>query len=353
MGMLPPLISLDEEKNMNPSLRLFRLLLALLLSAAASLCAAQTYKITDLGDLPGGNFSQAQAINASGQVSGMAGDSSGNGVVFLYSSGKMVDLGSLGGGKAIGNGINKSAQIAGYSTNVAGWYRAFVTVDGKLVDIGDLGGGSSMASSLNDSGQVVGASYLANGGGAHPFLYSNGKMMDLGGLGGQQSWSTANGINNSGVVVGSSWKGDQFLGFVWKKGKMKALGTLGGSGSQAYAINNTGQITGAAYTTNSALHAFITTGGKLKDLGVISGSGSWGFAINDSGIVVGQSTYGQGGNYHAFVYNGRKMVDLNKLIPANSGWELYVANGVNDAGRIVGYGTRNGTTLQAFLLTPR
>ena len=119
------------------------------------------------------------------------------------------------------------------------------------------------------------------------------------------------------------------------------------------AINNKGQITGAAYTTNSALHAFITTGGKLKDLGVISGSASWGFAINDSGIVVGQSTYGQGGNYHAFVYNGRKMVDLNKLIPANSGWELYVANGVNDAGRIIGYGTRNGTTLQAFLLTPR
>jgi len=88
-------------------------------------------------------------------------------------------------------------------------------------------------------------------------------------------------------------------------------------------------------------------------LGVISGSASWGFGINDSGIVVGQSTYDQTGSYHAFVYNGRKMLDLNKLIPANSGWELDVANGINDAGKIVGYGTRNGTTLHAFLLTPR
>jgi probable HAF family extracellular repeat protein len=33
--------------------------------------------------------------------------------------------------------------------------------------------------------------------------------------------------------------------------------------------------------------------------------------------------------------------------------EAYVANGINDAGKIVGYGTRNGTTLHAFLLTPR
>ena len=121
---------------MNASLRLFRLFLALLLSAAASLCAAQTYKITDLGDLPGGSFSQAQTINASGQISGMAGDSKGNGAVILYSKGKMADLGSLGGGKAIGNAINKSAQVAGYSTNAAGTYRAFVTVDGQLVGAG-------------------------------------------------------------------------------------------------------------------------------------------------------------------------------------------------------------------------
>ena len=81
---------------MNASLRGFRLLLVLL-PAAASLCAAQTYKVTDLGDLPGGNFSQAQAINASGQITGMAGDSSNNGVVILYSNGKMTDLGTVDG----------------------------------------------------------------------------------------------------------------------------------------------------------------------------------------------------------------------------------------------------------------
>ena len=183
------------------SLKPFRLVLALLLTATASLCAGQTYKITDLGDLPGGSFSQAQAINASGQITGIAGDSSGNGVVFLYSKGKMTDVGSLGGSKAIGNAINKSAQVAGYSTNSAGVYRAFVTVKGKLVDIGDLGGGSATAYGLNDSGQVVGSSYTSDGG-VFPFLYSNGKMISLGTLGGQ-GWSSAKGINNAGIVVGT------------------------------------------------------------------------------------------------------------------------------------------------------
>lgn len=100
------------------------------------------------------------------------------------------------------------------------------------------------------------------------------------------------------------------------------------------------------------MHAFITTGGKLKDLGVIAGSISSGLAINNAGIVVGQST-AENGLYHACVYNGKKMLDLNNLIPPNSGWELDVANGINDAGKIVGYGTRNGTNLHAFLLTPQ
>ena len=56
--------------------------------------------------------------------------------------------------------------------------------------------------------------------------------------------------------------------------------------------------------------------------------------------------------YHAFVYEGGSMTDLNSLIPAGSGWVLRSATGVNDAGEIVGYGTYQGQ-LSGFLLTPR
>jgi len=45
------------------------------------------------------------------------------------------------------------------------------------------------------------------------------------------------------------------------------------------------------------------------------------------------------------------MVNLNALIPANSGWELYAAYGISDNGLIVGQGLINGQQ-HAFLLVP-
>lgn len=45
------------------------------------------------------------------------------------------------------------------------------------------------------------------------------------------------------------------------------------------------------------------------------------------------------------------MQDLNGLIPANSGWFLFSANSINNAGQIVGSGALNGQ-IHGFLLTP-
>ena len=127
----------------------------------------------------------------------------------------------------------------------------------------------------------------------------------------------------------------------------------GGDWSQGYAINNKGQATGIAYTKNNfEAHAFLQTGSKVTDLGTLVGPlfTSWGFGINDSGVVVGQSDFQ--GTYHAFVYSGGKMKDLNKLIPAGSGWVLLQAFGINNAGQIVGTGTHNGQS-RGFLLSPK
>jgi hypothetical protein len=46
-------------------------------------------------------------------------------------------------------------------------------------------------------------------------------------------------------------------------------------------------------------------------------------------------------------------VDLNDVIPSDSGWVLHKANAINDAGQIIGQGTRSGLSGQrSFLLTP-
>ena len=340
---------------MKPS-RLLTFPRLLVLAFASSLCAAQTYTVTDLGTVSGMDYSVARAINSAHQVTGASGKSNSYlADVFVYSNGAMTNLGTLGGNSGIGNGINSSGQVAGYSQNASGTYRAFRSSGGTLIDIGDLGGGSAVAYAINDVGQVVGSSVTADGSN-HPFLYSSGQMIDLGTLGshGNSWWNSAQGINKWGVVTGTSYDAQgNFFGFVWSNGTMTKLGTLGGPWSQGYAINSKGKITGIAYTADGNAHAFIRNlRGVMKDLGTFAGkfSTTWGFSINDSGVVVGQSTFQD--TYHAFVYRSGAIKDLNTLIPPGSGWVLISAEGINNAGQIVGMGLHHGLQ-HGYLLTPQ
>jgi probable HAF family extracellular repeat protein len=340
------------------SLRL-NLFCVLAVAATSTFSFAQSsYSVTDLGSLSTHGYSVAMGVNAAGQVTGASGSTgTNNSDVFLYSDGSLTNLGTLGGTSGIGNAINRLGQVAGYSQNSAGTYRGFFTSGETLVDIGDLGGGSAVAYGINDKGQVIGSAVTASGDN-HPFLYTNGRMTDLGTLGsptGSGWWNAAQGVNNSGAVTGISYDvHGNFFGFVWKSGKMTKMGTLGGAWSLGTGINNKGQITGQAYTKNGSAHAFIATCAtcSLKDLGTFAGSTSslWGNAISDSGVVVGRSTFQN--TYHAFVYNGARIKDLNSMIPAGSGWVLIEADGINASGQIVGMGTHNGQE-RGFLLTPQ
>jgi hypothetical protein len=46
-----------------------------------------------------------------------------------------------------------------------------------------------------------------------------------------------------------------------------------------------------------------------------------------------------------------RMLDLNSLVPTNSGWEMMEARGINASGQIIGWGMFAGHT-NAFLMTP-
>ena len=76
--------------------------------------------------------------------------------------------------------------------------------------------------------------------------------------------------------------------------------------------------------------------------------------VGSVGQVVGDVFYSLN-DYRAFVWSpSTGMLDLNTLIPANSGWFLQFASAINDKGQIVGYGTLNGNVqYEAFLLTPQ
>jgi probable HAF family extracellular repeat protein len=140
---------------------------------------------------------------------------------------------------------------------------------------------------------------------------------------------------------------------------MNDLLTLGGSDSYANRINNKGQVVGGSLTKGAVdweSHAFFWENKNMIDLGTLGGSESEAFGINDLGQVVGYSTIIVNGSArsHAFIWqNGQVMQDLNKFIPADSGWELVAASGINKKGQIVGWGYINGVEVErAFLLTP-
>lgn len=304
--------------------------------------------VADLGTL-GGTSSQGFALNNFGQVVGEAtltGDFASHG--FLHDGTAMLDVGTVGGSFSTATAINDAGQVAGHS-QVPGDHalEAFLYSAGAITGLGDLGGGYSAAAAINQAGHVVGSSLTASSQ-FHAFLYRNGSMTDLGSLGG--GYSSAFAINDSDMVVGESVLpiGDT-RGFIYSGGVMTDLGTLGGNYSSASAINNAGQVIGTSSTTGDLQYnGFIYSGGVMTDLGTLGGFYSTAYAINDLGQVVGETETGQFVQ-RAFLWQDGTMIDLNTLLPANSGWQLNSAQFINNAGRIVGQGTLNDKP-QCFIL---
>jgi probable HAF family extracellular repeat protein len=69
-----------------------------------------------------------------------------------------------------------------------------------------------------------------------------------------------------------------------------SLGAFDGlSGSEAYGINNAGQVVGWAGTASGEQHAFLYSAGVMTDLGSLGGGFSIAHDINNSGQVVRES----------------------------------------------------------------
>jgi probable HAF family extracellular repeat protein len=352
--------------------------------------------VTDLGALSPGdqNCTNAQAVNARGEVVGV----SENGLIdpitgliedraVLWKNGKVNDLGTLGGPHSVAFGINNRSQIVGlslndvpdpfsildvlaYGTANGTQTRGFLWDRGHMQDLGTLGGPDAFAQFINQRGQVTGASFTNSTPNAttgiptlDPFLWENGTMTDLGTLGGTNGSPSA--LNNTGQVIGvSNLAGDQTSDpFLWEKGNLIDLATttIGATVVTVNAINDAGEIVGAAAFANAPFDAYLWRKGVATDLGHLSGDCfSEAIAINSREEAVGYSTCDLAPDLvDPTLWKNGSPIDLNTLIPASSSLHLVIALAINERGEIAGVGVPPdvfpgdvNTLGHAFLLIP-
>jgi len=253
----------------------------------------------------------------------------------------IVDLGTLGGNSSTAYGLNDLGQIVGSSDTGQRTSHAFLWEAGRMTDLDSGDARDSAAYSINNAVQIAGV-YSAPDRNTRGFLYSAGTVTVLS----QAPHGRASGINNAGQIVGdlATEPASARQAFLWNAGTVVDLGTLGGAGSEARAINDSGQIVGTAHLDGGAMHAFLYTGTGLTDLGTLGGKNSMAYGIDNAGEVIGVSQTAENGVQHAFLYRQGAMTDLGTL-----GGNESQANGINDSGWIVGWSRTAGGGQRAFL----
>ena len=235
---------------------------------------------------------------------------------FVWESGVMRALPTLGGYNGFATGVSDHGWIVGWAetpvhdpTCVSPQVLQFRAVvwDAATLTPRELpplkGDSTSAATAINERGQVVGISgrcdvAVGEFSAQHAVVWNHGIPTNIGSLGGV-AWNTPMAINDEGDVVGfSDLSGDDdgtanFRAFLWTgKSGMTNLGTLPGDQiSEAFAINARRQVVGVS-CGEVACRPFLWQNGVMADLDSLLVAG---FAdsllsardINDEGTITG------------------------------------------------------------------
>jgi probable HAF family extracellular repeat protein len=243
------------------------------------------------------------------------------------STGRLIQLNSLGGVGSFGTAMNERGDIIGASVDAADDYRAVVWWRGARSPTA-LGIDGARAGAINEKGTIAGYA------GDALFLWRAGTVTYL--RPSTVASFTSAAINDRDQVAGTATDhNDASRAFVWDAGRMTTLPTPAGATSRAVDINDRGQVVGTITRAGAATEqAVLWQDGRMTELGTLGGSGSTPLSINQRGQVIGNSAAGESSDEeHPFLWQNGRMTDLLAGTGAAAGRVM----ALNDTGMMTGY----------------
>ena len=310
----------------------------------------------------------ARSINRSGDVClGFVDCAEVGHSIIWFSDGSIAEIPPL---KNLGipaplSDLNDSGNVTG-RLNVEGmtFPLGFLYFNGRIEELYPLSGDASCESfALSDSAVVVGySSGCDDVCRTHAVLWESGVPSALKLPMGPKS--KAYDISDSGEYI-CGWMGvdpHPLFGahaFRWSDGSAIDLGTplLGCDSTEARAVNNLGQVCGAAYylPPEGFIRGFLWTEGVMQEIDVLASfEHSIALDVNDNQQVLVFSFHNSLVGEPSIWKNG-SMIVLDDAVPADLNIDINYAYSINNAGQIAAKATRpgpNGIDTVALRLTP-
>jgi probable HAF family extracellular repeat protein len=248
-------------------------------------------------------------------------------------------------------GINDEGVVSGDYSDTNGQFHGFLWKDGSYVTVDAAGGWADTDfGGINDEGFVIGSydnglteSYATFYNPRHQVWTALPEMSGF-------PWSTGTAVNNRGVAVGfaecscgtnTSWMcdGTNYSFFVVPASIGSEFGT------SATGINDRDEVTGYYSDPSDAFHGFLKRGTNLVTIDVPGASGTQAYGLNDVGDVVGWSW--TSGPASGFIKHGTDYITVD--FPGADQTEI---NAINNFGQIAGVYESSGNWY-AFVAAPR
>jgi probable HAF family extracellular repeat protein len=267
----------------------------------ASLAGAGRQLVFTTLQVPGAVLTNAQGINARGDVVGIYTDSAGLQHGFLWSRGEFASIDVPGARVTAARGIGPNGEIVGTYQRVgeSGGIPAhgfLLTTQGEFLPMDFPGHANTIPQRILADGTVLGCYHDADlMGSMHGMMISPDGVAEL-----PEGMSMHNGATPDGtLIVGLYTDMDgRTNGYRYEGGTLTPLEVPGSTTTAAWDINPAGMVVGV-FSDAAGAHGFTFDGVQFTHINVPGATATRVFGINAGGDIVGN--YVQGGVTRGFI----------------------------------------------------